>query len=302
MRVVVATLLSVGASLMVDAGLVWLGTAMMPSLTHYSHFRFFDYGTLTILGVVAAGVAWAVVTRLVSSPRAVFVRLAVVVTLALLLPDGWLLFRHEPTRAVAVLICMHFAIAVITYLLLVHLAPVVQDDNVDLDVSQRTSPDSSEAKIEEPSTSKVAWSLMTSAVVLEFVVGLVGMLYVPLDRPNGWIARKGEVLYLAHALLGGVLGLGALALVLAVMHQGRAPRMDRIGAITGLSGVALGAIGGVVCYSHSLRLLGMAVMFIGISVAFFGYVMPLVGHNDGMANFQNTGSKTADGGGISVTE
>ncbi len=296
MRVVVATLLSIGASLAVDAGLVWLGTAITPSFTHYSHFRFFDYGPLTAVGVIAAGVAWAMVTRLVSSPRAFFVRLAVVVTLALLLPDAWLLIRHEPPRAVTILICMHFAIAVITYLLLVHVAPVSRQ------LSTPASPGSSDATLEEPSTSKVAWLVMMSAVVLEFAVGLVGMLYVPLDRPNGWIARKGEVLYLAHALLGGVLGLGALALVFAVMRQEHPARMDRIGAITGLCGVSVGAIGGIACYSHSLRLVGMAVMFVGISVAFFGYVIPLVGHDDGMARFQNTDSGSAEGGGLSLTE
>jgi hypothetical protein len=143
---------------------------------------------------------------------------------------------------------------------------------------------------------------MVSAVVLEFAVGLAGMVYVPLNRPSGWIARKGEALYLAHAVLGGVLGLGALALFLLVMRREHPPRMDRIGAITGLSGVVVGAIGGVVCYSHSLRLAGMGVMFVGISVAFFGYVIPLVGHNDGMANFQNTSSGAANSGGLSVTE
>jgi hypothetical protein len=46
----------------------------------------------------------------------------------------------------------------------------------------------------------------------------------------------------------------------------------------------------------------MGVMFVGISVAFFGYVIPLVGHNDGMANFQNTNSGAAKSGGLSVTE
>jgi hypothetical protein len=295
-----------GASIVVDAGLVWMGTARWPAISHFSHFRFFDYGSLTVVGVAAAGVAWAMVTRLVPSPRAFFVRLAIVVTLALLLPDVWLLIRHEPPRAVAVLMCMHLAIGVITYLLLVHLAPVGERDDVASDSSQRTSlltlSDSSESKVGLPSTRKVAWSLMLSAVVLEFVIGLVGMLYVPLSRPNGWIARKGEALYLAHALLGGVLGFGALALVLVVMRQEHPPRMERIGAITGLSGVVVGAIGGIVCYGHSLRLVGMAVMFVGISVAFFGYLIPLVGANDGMATFQNTGSGAPSGGDLSVTE
>jgi hypothetical protein len=50
-------------------------------------------------------------------------RLAVLVTLVLLLPDVWLLHQHQPPRAVAVLIGMHLAIAVVTYFALVLLAP-----------------------------------------------------------------------------------------------------------------------------------------------------------------------------------
>jgi hypothetical protein len=302
-RVVMATLLAIGASIAVDAGLVWLGTAITPSIVHYSHFRILDYGSLTVVGIAAAGVAWAIASRLVASPRAFFFRLAIVVTLVLLLPDVWLLFRHEPPRAVAVLMCMHVAIAVITYWLLVLVAPV-GERSVAVEPLQRTqklAADSSMATVEESSTSKVAWRLMMSAVVGEFMVGLAGVPYVPLNRPNGWIAHKGEALYLTHAVLGGVLGIGALALVLVVTRKAGAPRTERIGAIMGLSGVAVGAIGGIACYSHSLRLTGLAVMFVGISVAFFGYVIPLVGDNDGMSQFQNMGSGVSDGG-LSVTE
>jgi hypothetical protein len=176
---------------------------------------------------------------------------------------------------------MHLAIAVIAYWLLVLVAPM-RDRSVAVESLQPTpilATDSSVAMDTVSSTSKVAWRLMMLAVVGEFMLGLVGMLYVPFNRPNGWIAHKGEALYLAHAVLGGVLGIGSLALVLVVMRKAGAPRMERIGAIMGLSGVAIGAIGGIACYSHSLRLIGLAVMFVGISVAFFGYVIPLVGDN-----------------------
>jgi hypothetical protein len=42
----------------------------------------------------------------------------------LLLPDVYILHQGQPARAVAVLMVMHLAIALITYNLLVHLAPV----------------------------------------------------------------------------------------------------------------------------------------------------------------------------------
>ena len=32
----------------------------------------------------------------------------------------------------------------------------------------------------------------------------------------------------------------------------------------------------VLCVSHALRLLGMALMFVGVSVAFFGYLIPMI--------------------------
>ena len=48
---------------------------------------------------------------------------AVVVTLVLLLPDIFILWKGQPARAVAVLMVMHLAIALVTYNALVRLAP-----------------------------------------------------------------------------------------------------------------------------------------------------------------------------------
>ncbi len=291
-RVVGVTLLAVGLSIAVDAGLVWLGTAITPSTIHYSHFRVLDYGSLTIVGVACAGVAWAMVARIVSSPRAFFLRLAIVATLILLLPDAWLLLRHQPPQAVVVLMGMHLAIALITYPLLVFLAPVRPPSAAE-EPAAVVVVDSSLLD-PETSTSKGAWRVMLAAVVVEFVVGLAGMVVVPLSRPNGWTTHKGQALYLTHAVLGGALGIGALALVLVVTQKVRAPRLERIGAITGLCGVAVGAIGGIMCYSHSLRLAGLAVMFVGISVAFFGYVMPLAGESDDTTQTASVGDGDVD--------
>jgi hypothetical protein len=117
-----ATIASVAGSLLADALLVVIGQAVFPSTKGYSHFQFADYSKLTVIGVVIACVAWPIVTRISSSPRWLFLRMAVAVTLVLWLPDVYILVLGQPANAVAVLFVMHLAIAVVTYSCLVHLA------------------------------------------------------------------------------------------------------------------------------------------------------------------------------------
>jgi len=122
-RVVFATVVSLVGSLAADAALVAIGEAVFPSTKGYAHFQFSDYSKLTIIGVLIACAAWPIVTRISSAPRWLFFRLAVVVTIVLLLPDLYILHQGQPPKAVAVLMCMHLAIAVVTYNALVRLAP-----------------------------------------------------------------------------------------------------------------------------------------------------------------------------------
>lgn len=122
-RLVLATVLSVVGSLVADAILVAIGTAIFPSTKDYSHFQFSDYSKLTIIGVVIACAAWPVVTRVSSAPRWVFVRMAIAVTAVLLLPDLYLLANGEPAKAVVVLMAMHLVIGLVTYSALVRIAP-----------------------------------------------------------------------------------------------------------------------------------------------------------------------------------
>jgi len=126
LRLVLATALSIVGSLMADAALVAIGTAVFPSTKGYVHFGFADYAKLTVVGVLVACVAWPIVTRVSSAPRWLFFRLAIAVTLVLFLPDVWLLVRGAPSEAVAVLMAMHVAIALVTYNALVRVAPVRQ--------------------------------------------------------------------------------------------------------------------------------------------------------------------------------
>jgi hypothetical protein len=46
------------------------------------------------------------------------------ISLALFLPDAWLVIRGEPPTAVAVLMAMHVVIAMVIYCAMVFIAPV----------------------------------------------------------------------------------------------------------------------------------------------------------------------------------
>jgi hypothetical protein len=122
--VVLATVLAIVLSLAADAALVAIGMRLFPSTKGYVHFQFHDYAKLTILGVVIACAAWPVVARVSSAPRWLFFRLAIVVTLVLFLPDLYIGHQGQAAQAVLVLMSMHVAIALVTYNLLVRLAPV----------------------------------------------------------------------------------------------------------------------------------------------------------------------------------
>ena len=124
LRVGLVTVASIVGSLVTDAVLVMIGEAIFPSTRGYVHFQFSDYAKLTVIGVIIACVGWPVVARFSSDPRWLFFRLAILVTLFLWLPDFYILHQGQPIKAVAVLMVMHLAIALVTYNLLVHLAPV----------------------------------------------------------------------------------------------------------------------------------------------------------------------------------
>jgi hypothetical protein len=122
LMVALATTVALAGSLLADAALVAIGTHVFPSTKGYGHFQFSDYGKLTVIGVLVACLAWPVVTRITSSPRWLFSRMAVLVTIVLWAPDVYILAKGQPPRAVAVLMVMHLAIAVVTYNALVHIA------------------------------------------------------------------------------------------------------------------------------------------------------------------------------------
>jgi hypothetical protein len=124
-RFALAAFIAIAGSLAADVILVAIGTRVFPATRDYGHFAFSDYGKLTLIGVVGASLAWPIVTWISSSPRWVFLRSAIAVTVVLWLPDLWILSKGQPVEAVAVLMVMHLAIAVVTYNSIVRVAPAV---------------------------------------------------------------------------------------------------------------------------------------------------------------------------------
>ncbi len=122
-RLLVASLVSIVGSLVADALIIAVGTVIFPSTRGYPHFRFADYATLTVIGVLIACVGWPIVNAVSSTARWLFFRLAILVTLVLFLPDTYLLLVGSPLDAVVVLMTMHIAIALVTYNALVRLSP-----------------------------------------------------------------------------------------------------------------------------------------------------------------------------------
>lgn len=122
--VIVATVVAVAGSLVADALLVHLGQHVYPRVRHYGHFHFSDYGKLTVIGVLVACAGWPLVARFSTAPRRVFGWLAVLVTVVLFAPDAYIyVVQKQPGEGVFVLIWMHVAIAIVTYVALVTIAP-----------------------------------------------------------------------------------------------------------------------------------------------------------------------------------
>lgn len=123
LRWILATVIAVAGSLFACFVLALAATALDPSLAGYGHFQFSDYGKLTIIGVVGACVGWPIVTWFTTSARRLYLWCAIAVTVVSLAPDVWILHLGQPPAGVATLIVMHFALAVITYPVMVFVAP-----------------------------------------------------------------------------------------------------------------------------------------------------------------------------------
>ena len=116
------------------------------------------------------------------------------------------------------------------------------------------------------------WIVMMIGIGMEFGLGVACLVLLPGSRPDEWLPAQSKGVYVAHALLGGLLGICALAILIAALDG---TRFVRLGAHIGFAGLILGAGGGMLSVSHAWRLTGMGLMLAGALLAFFGYVIPL---------------------------
>jgi hypothetical protein len=121
-------------------------------------------------------------------------------------------------------------------------------------------------------TARWVWLVMMISVGIEFGLGVACLVLVPVNRPNQWLPPQSRGVYVAHAVLGGLLAIAALTILITVLDGSR---FARLGARIGLVGLVLAAGGGMLSVSHPWRLTGMGLMFVGAILAFFGYVIPL---------------------------
>jgi len=114
---------------------------------------------------------------------------------------------------------------------------------------------------------------LTLAIVVgvESALGIVAVVVVPYGRPDSWIPARGGAIYLAHALLGVPLAVGAVSLLARVRRSSRLPRLT---GWIGVSGIAFAGMGGLLTVAHPSRLAGMALMLVGAVVAAFAYLIP----------------------------
>lgn len=270
LRWALAVAVALGGALAVDTLIVRLTTSQFPTTRGFPHFQFADYTALTLIGVVLASLAWPAVTQVSSSARWLFLRLTVVVTLLLWVPDLWLYLAGQNPRAVTALVVMHLAITLVTYNALVHLAPAGRRGE-----GRASRPDASRAAVQPQLPERLVrriWSTMAALAALEAALGIAVIVSVPFHRPNAVLPVRGAVwLYEAHGAIGVALALGAIG-ALALSHV--AGRMGRIGAVMGAAGVSLGVVGGTLSSFQQSRLLGMALMLLGVVVAAVGYMAP----------------------------
>jgi hypothetical protein len=263
-RFAVAVAVAAGCSLGADAALVHACVALFPSTRGFSHFRFSDYATLTCIGVILASAGWPLVIRVSSSPRWLFLRAAIVVTILAWGPDIWLLAKGETPRGVVVLAVMHLAVALITYNALVRIAPERE--------RHKEQPRPAYAQRDRADL-RAWWVTMIVAVLVVFTLGVLAIVAVPISRPSGWVPSKGKAIFVFHGALGAAVLVASFVLVVWLR---RAARIARLASIGGVIGIVIGGAGGLLAVEHGLRLAGMGLMFVGSGIALGAYLIPLV--------------------------
>ena len=129
----------------------------------------------------------------------------------------------------------------------------------------------------DPASDPVSGRITVILAVLtavEFVLGIVTLVSIPVARPSGWLPDKSQAIYLVHTILGLPLMAGAALLVARVRTSSRTYRMCSWMVLVGL---ALAGSGGLLTSDHSIvRFLGMVLMFVGPTIAGLGYLIVML--------------------------
>jgi integral membrane protein len=121
------------------------------------------------------------------------------------------------------------------------------------------------------STVRLARALV-ALVAAEFVLGIAAVVVIPFSRPGGWVPAKGAAVYAAHASLGVVAVLGAIALLVRLRGS---PHTARVVGWLGLVSLVVAGAGGLLTEARStVRFFGMALMLLGTAFAAFAYMVP----------------------------
>jgi hypothetical protein len=113
---------------------------------------------------------------------------------------------------------------------------------------------------------------LAALIGIEFALGVAAMVSLPIGRPGGWLPVKGEAIYLAHAILGLPIIIGAAVLLDRAKTSARPYQMV---AWMTLIGMVLAGSGGLLTAAASLvRFCGIAFMLIGPMLAGLGYLIP----------------------------
>jgi hypothetical protein len=122
-RLVGAAVLAAVVAGLVDAALAAIGVSVFSVPAGFSQFNPGAYLSLTVLGVIGASIAWAIIAARAKNPASLLYRLAIIVVPLTLLADVVLLVTGQPPVGVVMLMLMHAGVGAITYLSLTRIAP-----------------------------------------------------------------------------------------------------------------------------------------------------------------------------------
>lgn len=65
---------------------------------------------------------------------------------------------------------------------------------------------------------------MMIGILIEFALGVASLALLPFGRPDQWLPAQGRGVYVAHAVLGGLLTMGALTILIRALSGSKFAR------------------------------------------------------------------------------